>query len=131
MERITLAHSSSILSMDWQLPSMKETGLGWIVTSGMDRQVKVRMQFPYLVRTNMISISHMQVWDLCLPPGASISANGSDRDAILLNKKMGPRPFRTLHTPFPVRNVCWRPGYDCEVAVRLGVYQSSPCFNFC
>lgn len=41
LERITLAHSSSILSMDWQLPSMKEAGLGWLVTSGMDRRVKV------------------------------------------------------------------------------------------
>ncbi|KAF8468007.1 hypothetical protein JB92DRAFT_3060018 [Gautieria morchelliformis] len=42
------------------------------------------------------------VWDLFLPPGASIPANMSDRDAMLLNKKMGPSSFRTLHTPFPV-----------------------------
>ena len=105
--------------MDWQLPSMKETGLGWLVTSGMDRQVKVVIQLPCLVGNNLMSCA--QVWDLCLPPGVSIPANASDRDATLLNKKMGPRSFRTLHTPFPVRNVCWRPGYDCEVAVRVEV----------
>ncbi|KAF8498931.1 hypothetical protein JB92DRAFT_2982791 [Gautieria morchelliformis] len=44
----------------------------------------------------------MSVWDLFLPPGASIPANMSDRDAMLLNKQMGPSCFRTLHTPFPV-----------------------------
>ncbi|KAF8581844.1 hypothetical protein K439DRAFT_1392321, partial [Ramaria rubella] len=97
LERITLAHSSSVLSMDWQLPSMKETGLGWLVTSGMDRRVKI--------------------WNLCLSSTTLLPSSALDRDAILLNNKMGPRALRTLHTSFPVRSVQWRPGYDCEVAV--------------
>lgn len=43
LERITLAHSCAVLSMDWQSPGINESGLGWIVTSGMDRRVKVRL----------------------------------------------------------------------------------------
>ena len=109
---------------------MRETGLGWLVTSGMDRRVKVGPCHVGELWFNRIG----QIWDLCLPLGTSIPANSSDRDALLLNKKMGPRSFRTLHTPFPVRNVCWRPGYDCEVAVRIstidliGTFQLSVFF---
>lgn len=30
---------------------------------------------------------------------------------------MSHKPTYTLHPPFPVRSVMWRPGYECEVAV--------------
>ncbi|KIJ44118.1 hypothetical protein M422DRAFT_67733 [Sphaerobolus stellatus SS14] len=105
LERIALAHTSAILSMDWQLPSMTETGLGWIVTSGMDKRVKI--------------------WDLNLSGNSTISTTStstagntvSDRDKSIFSKKMGPRAFRVLHTPFPVKKVQWRPETDTEVGI--------------
>ncbi|GJJ13186.1 hypothetical protein Clacol_007437 [Clathrus columnatus] len=97
LERITLAHSCAVLSMDWQSPSMQEGGLGWIVTSGMDR--------------------HVKVWDLTTPGlnGTTIA----EKDKLLSTKKMGiTGPLRTLHPSFVVRHVRWRQGSDTEVAAR-------------
>ena len=34
-----------------------------------------------------------------------------------MTRRDGHRPAYTLHTPFPVRRVLSRPGYECEVAI--------------
>ena len=30
-------------------------------------------------------------------------------------------PTYTLHTSYPVRRMCWRPGYECELAVASSI----------
>ncbi|CAK5277372.1 unnamed protein product [Mycena citricolor] len=93
IDRLPVAHSSSVTSMDWclrdgEMAADTSSGLGWLVTSGLDKTVKI--------------------WDLtkvALDPPASGDARGSRK------------PSYTLHPSFPVRRVLWRPGYVCEVAV--------------
>jgi WD repeat-containing protein 24 len=92
LDRLPVAHSTSVTSFDWcNLPlaipgqaaaDSASTGLGWLVSGGLDRTVKV--------------------WDLTAP-GASA--------------RMPSKPTYTLHPPFPVRSVMWRPGYQCELTV--------------
>jgi len=92
LDRLPVAHSTSVTSLDWcNLPLTMPgpvtsdaigAGLGWLVSGGLDRTVKV--------------------WDLTAP-GTSA--------------RMPSKPTYTLHPPFPVRRVVWRPGYECEVAV--------------
>ncbi|KAJ4476615.1 hypothetical protein J3R30DRAFT_310066 [Lentinula aciculospora] len=96
LDRIMVAHSASVTSLDWCSTSTaisasgaptSETsgnGYGWIVSGGLDRCVKV--------------------WDL-----TSVSNNKSSH--------MPHNPKYTLHPSFQVRRVLWRPSHECEVAV--------------
>ncbi|KAF8885529.1 hypothetical protein BD779DRAFT_1533641 [Infundibulicybe gibba] len=91
LDRIAVAHTASVTTLDWcdsttNLPqSNAETStanLGWIVSGGLDRCVKV--------------------WDLDTPTS---------------NAHIPHNPTYTLHPPFPIRRVLWRPQYGCEVAI--------------
>lgn len=108
IDRIPVAHSGPILSVDWcPTPSSysQSTGgssfgnltepsapsgstsasgssNGWIASAGLDHIVKV--------------------WDLTSPSNASHISH---------------TPTYRLSTSFPVRRVLWRPGYECELAV--------------
>ncbi|KAF7338217.1 WD-REPEATS-REGION domain-containing protein [Mycena venus] len=96
LDRLPVAHTASVTSLDWRLPDGTEPGnegtggLGWIVSAGLDRCVKI--------------------WDLSQP---NSSANTPNVSAGHIPHK----PTYTLHPSFPVRRVLWRPGYECEVAV--------------
>ncbi|KAF8524297.1 hypothetical protein BU17DRAFT_84894 [Hysterangium stoloniferum] len=84
------SHSPTLVSCcRWtgsKQPSMRESGLGWLATSGKDRRVKI--------------------WDLTLPPPQT---GTSDRDIMIKSKKMGLNgPMRTLSSRF-----C---GLMCEMA---------------
>ena len=111
LDRIPVAHSGPILSLDWcagpNIPSQgaisstfsgmtsvfaesTATGTtgnsgssrGWVVSGGLDRMVKA--------------------WDMTTPGNLS---------------HISYVPAYTLSVSFPVRRVLWRPGYECEVAV--------------
>ncbi|KIY64047.1 hypothetical protein CYLTODRAFT_359035 [Cylindrobasidium torrendii FP15055 ss-10] len=91
LDRVPVAHTAPVTALDWRLPDGAQalggvepqaTGLGWIVSGGLDRTVKI--------------------WDLSWP---SVSSH------------IQHKPTYTLHPSFPVRNVHWRPGYACELAV--------------
>ncbi|THV00375.1 hypothetical protein K435DRAFT_854840 [Dendrothele bispora CBS 962.96] len=97
LDRIPVAHSGSVTSLDWcssssatssATPAATEStgnGQGWIVSGGLDRCVKV--------------------WDL-----TSLTSTTSPQH-------IPHKPAYVLHPSFPVRHVSWRPGYDCEIAV--------------
>ncbi|KAF9782978.1 hypothetical protein BJ322DRAFT_186081 [Thelephora terrestris] len=91
LDRIPVAHSGPILSLDWYTPQSGIDGLPsvssemWVATGGLDRCVKV--------------------WDF----NSSAGGDGSQS------------PIYNLHTSFPVRRVLWRPGYGCELAVVSNV----------
>ncbi|KAE9395915.1 hypothetical protein BT96DRAFT_966607 [Gymnopus androsaceus JB14] len=96
LDRIPVAHSASVTSLDWcststattaSGPPTSETtgnGYGWIVSGGLDRCVKV--------------------WDL-----TSVTNSKSSH--------MPHKPTYTMHPSFPVRRVLWRPSHECEVAI--------------
>lgn len=96
LDRIPVAHSASVTSLDWcststattaSGPPTSETtgnGYGWIVSGGLDRCVKV--------------------WDL-----TSVTSGKSSH--------MPHKPTYTMHPSFPVRRVLWRPSHECEVAI--------------
>ncbi|KAJ7285734.1 hypothetical protein C8J57DRAFT_1446565 [Mycena rebaudengoi] len=91
LDRLPVAHTASVTSLDWYLPDSDvpaggdgPVGLGWIVSAGLDRCVKI--------------------WDLSQPNSST-------------NAHIPHKPKYTLHPSFPVRRVLWRPGYGCEVAV--------------
>ncbi|KAJ7741513.1 hypothetical protein DFH07DRAFT_52395 [Mycena maculata] len=97
LDRLPVAHTASVTSLDWCLPDGEDLGggegtggLGWIVSAGLDRCVKI--------------------WDLSQP---NLSVNDVNTSAGHIPHK----PTYTLHTSFPVRRVLWRPGYECEIAV--------------
>ncbi|KAJ7685293.1 hypothetical protein DFH06DRAFT_37253 [Mycena polygramma] len=97
LDRLPVAHTASVTSLDWRLPDGYEpggtegtSGLGWIVSAGLDRCVKI--------------------WDLSQP--SSSAANPNAPAGHIPHK-----PTYTLHPSFPVRRVFWRPGYECEVAI--------------
>lgn len=89
LDRVPLAHTSSVTSLDWCSQATKSgpsatdrQGMGWFVSGSLDRQVKV--------------------WDL----------SSQDSGTHISNK-----PTYTLYPSFPVRRVVWRPNYACELAV--------------
>ncbi|KAF9475478.1 hypothetical protein BDN70DRAFT_883675 [Pholiota conissans] len=95
LDKLPVAHSASVTTLDWyssnnvagstSIPVSGDTagmGLGWLVSGGLDRCVKV--------------------WDLT-SPSASVH--------------IPHKPTYTLHTPFPIRRLAWRPGYECELAI--------------
>ncbi|KIK71396.1 hypothetical protein GYMLUDRAFT_66603 [Collybiopsis luxurians FD-317 M1] len=96
LDRIPVAHSASVTSLDWcststttsasGTPTSESTGngCGWIVSGGLDRCVKV--------------------WDL-----TSVTSSKSSH--------MPHKPTYTLHPSFQVRRVLWRPSHECEIAV--------------
>ncbi|KAJ3890938.1 hypothetical protein GG344DRAFT_48434 [Lentinula edodes] len=96
LDRIIVAHSASVTSLDWcststatsaSSPPTSETtgnGYGWIVSGGLDRCVNV--------------------WDL-----TSVTNSKSSH--------MPHKPTYTLHPSFQVRRVLWRPSHECEIAV--------------
>jgi len=98
LDRIPVAHSGSVTTLDWcssssptssGTPTATENtgnGQGWIVSGGLDRCVKV--------------------WDL-----TSLTSTVSS------SQHIPHKPAYVLHPSFPVRHVLWRPGYDCEIAV--------------
>ncbi|KAJ3993255.1 hypothetical protein F5050DRAFT_1578031 [Lentinula boryana] len=96
LDRIMVAHSASVTSLDWcstssatsssGVPTSEPTGngYGWIVSGGLDRCVNV--------------------WDL-----TSVTNSKSSH--------MPHKPIYTLHPSFQVRRVLWRPSHECEIAV--------------
>ncbi len=86
LDRIPVAHTAPVTALDWRPATHNSTevsvGLGWIVSGGLDRTVKV--------------------WDLTWPS---------------LSSHIPHKPTYTLHPSFPVRQVLWRPDYDCELAI--------------
>ncbi|KAF8212133.1 hypothetical protein K438DRAFT_1806025 [Mycena galopus ATCC 62051] len=94
LDRLPVAHTASVTSLDWRLLDSSDPGntggLGWIVSAGLDRCVKI--------------------WDLNQPNSSSNNSNASA-------SHIPHKPTYTLHPSFPVRRVLWRPGYDCEVVV--------------
>ncbi|KAJ7632721.1 hypothetical protein FB45DRAFT_978405 [Roridomyces roridus] len=97
LDRLPVAHTANVTSLDWCLPDSSEQtpgeatgGLGWIVSAGLDRCVKL--------------------WDLSQPNSSATNPNASAGH-------IPHKPTYTLHPSFPVRRVLWRPGYECEVAV--------------
>ncbi|KAH8825127.1 hypothetical protein DL96DRAFT_1670347 [Flagelloscypha sp. PMI_526] len=94
LDRILLAHTSSVTSLDWcsdststvtQLSSSPEStgnSLGWLASSSLDRSVLI--------------------WDLTRPDTVSHMPHKASYD---------------IHPSFPVRRVQWRPGYPCELSV--------------
>ncbi|KAJ7109490.1 hypothetical protein C8R44DRAFT_289695 [Mycena epipterygia] len=97
LDRLPVAHTASVTSLDWCLPDGDEPGaneatggLGWIASAGLDRCVKI--------------------WDLRQPNSSASNPN-------IAAGHIPHKPTYTLHPSFPVRRVLWRPGYECEVAV--------------
>ncbi|KAG7450975.1 WD40 repeat-like protein [Guyanagaster necrorhizus] len=97
LDRIPVAHTAPVTALDWcytasntmpGAPTMvpggdiPNGGLGWIVSGGLDRCVKV--------------------WDLTWPSTWVHIPH---------------KATYTLHPSFPVRQVQWRPSYECEIAI--------------
>ncbi|KAK7020532.1 WD-repeats-region domain-containing protein [Favolaschia claudopus] len=95
LDRLPVAHTASVTSLDWRLPDSAQAtnegavGLGWVVSAGLDRCVKI--------------------WDLTQPNSSTTTSASAAH--------IPHRPTYTLHSSFPIRHVLWRPGYECEVAV--------------
>ncbi|KAJ7046897.1 hypothetical protein C8F04DRAFT_938106 [Mycena alexandri] len=104
LDRLPVAHTASVTSLDWHLPDGSENeatcGLGWVVSAGLDRCVKV------YCFTNS-----------CCNPNTSVG-------------HIPHKPTYTLHPSFPVRRVLWRPGYECEVAVVSNAHAEFGSGNF-
>ncbi|KAI0766904.1 hypothetical protein BD413DRAFT_567976 [Trametes elegans] len=122
LDRIPVAHSGPILSIDWLPPSATSPTLlssnrstgpsAWYSTARDDILPSMPVSSNGSMTDNDTS-SHgwiisggmdrcVKVWDLATPTSRSRTAR---------------QPTYTLHTSFPVRRVLWRPGYECELAV--------------
>ncbi|KAJ7748477.1 hypothetical protein DFH07DRAFT_1035629 [Mycena maculata] len=97
LDRLPVAHTASVTSLDWCLPDGKDLGggegtggLGWIrygEPSFVDASVELNCRiFGYGISVNLI-------------------------------RHMPHKPTYMLHPSFPVRRVLWRPGHECEIAV--------------
>ncbi|KAJ7125451.1 hypothetical protein C8R43DRAFT_1030196 [Mycena crocata] len=92
LDRLPVAHAASVTSIDWRIPDGDDPvggELGWIVSAGLDKSVKI--------------------WDL--------SSNSSAGNVNAAAGHIPHKPTYTLHPSFPIRRVLWRPGYECEIAV--------------
>jgi WD repeat-containing protein 24 len=112
LDRLPLAHTGIVTTVDWSITSipgqgtpvaslsgLDNVGFGWIVSGGLDRTVKVTY---FSVWKTLLTNNPWQVWDL-----STSTSSGH----------IPQRPTYTLHPPFPVRRVLWRPSHECEVAV--------------
>ncbi|KAJ8489981.1 hypothetical protein ONZ51_g2575 [Trametes cubensis] len=122
LDRIPVAHSGPILSLDWVppsaassiLPSTRQSSSSTWYTGAIDEllvpSVPIMSGTPapegetsgpgWIISGGMDRC--VKVWDLTMPSRQSHTAH---------------TPTYTLHTSFPVRRVLWRPGYECELAV--------------
>ncbi|KAH9855271.1 hypothetical protein C2E23DRAFT_774286 [Lenzites betulinus] len=121
LDRISVAHSGPILSLDWlppstpapnMLPSTRQSGSStWY--GAIDEilpSAPVAGSLPtgdgdnsgpgWIISGGLDRC--VKVWDLTTPPSRSRAPH---------------QPAYTLHTSFPVRRVVWRPGYECELAI--------------
>ncbi|RPD58851.1 hypothetical protein L226DRAFT_493796 [Lentinus tigrinus ALCF2SS1-7] len=126
LDRIPVAHSGPILSLDWVqpstasstlVPSLRQSASSNWYGSGSGFFDDILPSVPIASTTTVPSpdtdnsgpgwiISggmdrSVKVWDLTTPATRHTSH----------------RPTYTLHTSFPVRRVLWRPGYECELAI--------------
>lgn len=106
LDRLPMAHTGSILSLDWCSTSVTRKGAdnvptqmeqSWIVSGGLDHTVKVCR---FNLATTVADCAKM--WDL----------SGSSTSSHIVNK-----PTYVLHPSYPVRRVLWRPEYPCELAL--------------
>ncbi|KAI0819575.1 hypothetical protein BC628DRAFT_1491791 [Trametes gibbosa] len=121
LDRISVAHSGPILSLDWlppstpapsMLPSTRQPGSStWYgaideilpsapTMSGPPASDGDKSGPGWIISGGMDRC--VKVWDLTTPPSRSRTPH---------------QPAYTLHTSFPVRRVLWRPGYECELAI--------------
>ncbi|KAI0372640.1 WD40 repeat-like protein [Pilatotrama ljubarskyi] len=122
LDRIPVAHSGPVLSLDWiapsstspsMLPSTRQTGSStWYggaieeilpsapLASGTSANDGDTTGPGWIISGGMDRC--VKVWDLTTPASRSRTTH---------------QPTYTLHTSFPVRRVLWRPGYECELAV--------------
>ncbi|KAI9063837.1 hypothetical protein FKP32DRAFT_1571226 [Trametes sanguinea] len=122
LDRIPVAHSGPVLSLDWVPPSTPSPSLltatrqpsssTWYggaideilpstpVAGGTSANDNESSGPGWIISGGMDRT--VKVWDLTQPGTRSHTAH---------------RPTYTLHTSFPVRRVLWRPGYECELAV--------------
>ncbi|KAI0351880.1 hypothetical protein OH77DRAFT_1498292 [Trametes cingulata] len=122
LDRIPVAHSGPVLSLDWipptstspsMLPSTRQTGSSTWYAGAIEEilpSTPLSSSTPandgdssgpgWIISGGMDRC--VKVWDLTPPPSRSRTAH---------------QPTYTLHTSFPVRRVLWRPGYECELAV--------------
>ncbi|KAI8974589.1 hypothetical protein BD414DRAFT_498136 [Trametes punicea] len=122
LDRIPVAHSGPVLSLDWAPPpttppsplsmTRQTSSSTWYggaieeilpsapVAGGTTASDGDSSGPGWIVSGGMDRC--VKVWDLATPASKSRTAH---------------RPTYTLHTSFPVRRVLWRPGYECELAV--------------
>ncbi|KAF7973520.1 hypothetical protein HWV62_14940 [Athelia sp. TMB] len=96
MDRLPIAHQGPVLTLDWSN-----------ATSTMS--TKERDTTPGDESTGTAGGS-----------GGWMVSGGLDRTVKVWDTSvvhMSHKPVYTLHPPFPVRRVRWRPGYDCEVVL--------------
>ncbi|KIP08502.1 hypothetical protein PHLGIDRAFT_34968, partial [Phlebiopsis gigantea 11061_1 CR5-6] len=126
LDRIALAHSGPVLTLDWTLPttyasnnghrsagsSGSSQGSNWYqgMGSGFFDELSGSSTAPSAendVNGNGWLASGgldrtVKVWDITVCGGGT---------------HISRKPIYTLHTSFPVRRVAWRPNYECELAV--------------
>ncbi|KAI0628217.1 hypothetical protein C8Q77DRAFT_1150372 [Trametes polyzona] len=122
LDRIPVAHSGPVLSLDWippsktsptMLPTARPSVSGMRYGGPID---EILPSAPIMGGTPSADGDNagagwiisggmdrcVKVWDMNTPKSRSRTAH---------------HPAYTLHTSFPVRRVLWRPGYECELAV--------------
>ncbi|OBZ65249.1 WD repeat-containing protein 24 [Grifola frondosa] len=129
LDRIPVAHSGPILSLDWMLPASSPS----MVSSPPARFTGPSNWYggssgglleDFLPMVSSGSVAGASAGDGDGLGAGWVVSGGLDRcvkvwDLSKPSSKshISHRPTYTLRTSFPVRRVLWRPGYECELAV--------------
>ncbi|TFK81768.1 hypothetical protein K466DRAFT_501579 [Polyporus arcularius HHB13444] len=126
LDRIPVAHSGPVLSLDWVQPSTATSTLvSSLRQSASSNWYGAGTGFfdDILPSVPIASTTAAPSSDTDTSGPGWIVSGGMDKCVKVWNlatpatRHTSHHPTYTLHTSYPVRRVLWRPGYECELAV--------------